>query len=140
MRNIPKCDTMFDLIHRCGVDPAKPVEVYRNLHKNCYSVKQGGLVRAHMDVVRLYDCTFKVNQRGRQRVVETGRKNVHARVCGYVSATANRNPNSVPNRIFYNPYKWNGFMQEFVRATGTTYRVVQHKALVWLSQSGVFAS
>ena len=139
MRNIPKCDTMFNLVQQSGVDPAKPVEVYRNLHKNCYSVKQGGLVRAHMDAVRLYDCTFKVNQRGRQRVVETGQKNVHARVCGYVSTSA-RNPNSVPNRILYNPYKWNGFVQEFVRATGTTYRVVQHKAIVWLSQTGVFAS
>lgn len=140
MRNIPKVKSMFSLVHECGVNAGKPVEVYRNLHKNCYSVKQGGLVRAHMDVVRLRDCTFKVNQKGRQRVLDTGCKNVHARVVGFVTTIANNNPDLVPNRVKYNPYKWEGFVEERDLPTGKVHRFVHQKQRVWLSQHGVFAS
>jgi len=28
------------------IDPLKPVHVYRNLHKKCLSVRQGGLISA----------------------------------------------------------------------------------------------
>ena len=60
------------------IDPTKKVRVYRNLHKNCFSVKQGGLVRCHADHVTLEDCKFIVSKAGQERVRDEGRKNVHA--------------------------------------------------------------
>ena len=58
------------------IDPNKRVRVYRNLHKNCFSVKQDGLVRCHADHVTLEDCKFIVSKAGQERVRDEGRKNV----------------------------------------------------------------
>ena len=35
------------------IDNTKKVRVYRNLHKDCFSVKQAGLVCCHADQVML---------------------------------------------------------------------------------------
>lgn len=63
------------------------VEVYWNLHKNRFSVRaldgrDKGIVIAHCEYVALTDATFHVQQAGRRRVIETGRKNVHAVIRG----------------------------------------------------------
>ncbi len=67
------------------IDASKRVRVYRNLHKKCVSVKQGGIVRCHATNVVLKDCKFIVSEAGQRRVREEGRKNVHAFVEGYVA-------------------------------------------------------
>ena len=69
------------------IDPNKKVRVYRNLHKNCFSVKQDGLVRCHADHVTLRDCKFIVSKAGQKRVRDEGRKNVHAFVEGVLADT-----------------------------------------------------
>lgn len=85
------------------IDPSKPVRVYRNLHKQCYSIQQGGIVKCHADKIELYKCTFKVFERGRQRVLREQRKNVHSFVVGTVcSAYSDK---SYPTTLFYDPYK-----------------------------------
>ncbi len=66
------------------IDPTKKVRVYRNLHKDCISVKQGGLVRCHATNVVLKDCKFIVSEAGQRRVRNEKKKNVHAFVEGYV--------------------------------------------------------
>lgn len=61
------------------------VWVYRNLMRTdgvWYSVMQRSLVVAHATDVALVDCRFVVREGGRQRVVATGVKNVHAYVVG----------------------------------------------------------
>ena len=71
------------------------VEVYFNLHKQCYSIRFDrstlwgttgsalkGRVIAHAQRVELKDVTCRVSQAGRQRVRETQRKNVHAFMIG----------------------------------------------------------
>lgn len=60
------------------------VQVYRNLHRKCWSVRDRKTRRVvdRTDVIILADCTFKVSEAGRQRVLATGRKNVHAFVRG----------------------------------------------------------
>lgn len=63
------------------------VRVYRNLHKNCWSVqskneKGSWIVTAHKESVFLRGVTFKVSQAGYERVLREGRKNVHAYVYG----------------------------------------------------------
>jgi len=66
------------------IDPTKKVRVYRNLHKKCVSVKQGGIVRCHAENVVLKDCKFIVSEAGQTRVRNEGKKNVHAFVEGHV--------------------------------------------------------
>lgn len=67
------------------------VFVYFNLHKKCWSIRamegnQKGRVIAHAQAVELANCTFKVSEAGRQRVLREKRKNVHAGVVGDIIA------------------------------------------------------
>lgn len=90
---------------RYKIDYSKPVKVYRNLHKGCWSIKQNGLVKAHSDEVNLFDCEFLVNEKDRQRVIKTKRKNVHAFVKGYIWDT----PFNLIKQVSYNPYVRDSF-------------------------------
>jgi hypothetical protein len=90
---------------RYYIDYSKPVKVYRNLHKGCWSVKQNGLVKAHSDEINLYDCSFLVNEKNRLKVIKEKRKNVHAFVRGYIWDT----PLNLIRQASYNPYARNSF-------------------------------
>lgn len=86
--------------------------VYRNFHRNCWSVQQHGIVVAHTNYLNLKDCKFVVRKGGRDRAIATGKKNVHAFIEGTIT-------NDIPlhdiGRIKYNPYrltKHNSFMCE----------------------------
>lgn len=61
----------------------KLFRVYRNLHKKCYSVSYNGIVIMHTTRIIADNATLFVSEAGRQRVLATGHKNVHA----YVQAT-----------------------------------------------------
>lgn len=90
-----------------------PVEVYRNLHNGMLSVRQNGLVVAHVQTIDLIDVAFKVNESGRQRVIRDKKKNVHAFVCGIplsVNWPTGANVQRAWQRITYNPYKAGAFM------------------------------
>tara|TARA_A100001388_G_C28763192_1_gene499033 strand:- start:831 stop:1229 length:399 start_codon:yes stop_codon:yes gene_type:complete len=89
------------------VDPSRKIEVYRNLHKKCWSVRQAGLVKFHCSVIGLEDCVFVVQPAGHAKVIREKRKNVHAFVRGYISD--NHSP-AVLDEIYYNPYKANTFV------------------------------
>lgn len=91
------------------LDYNKPVEVYRNLHKNCYSVRQDGLVKAHTDDICLKECSFHVNKKGRDRVRKFKRKEVHAWVKGWV-VTGVSMRGVYPRKVTYNPY----YQDEFI--------------------------
>lgn len=92
------------------------VFAYRNLHRDCWSVKalEGNLkgrVIYHAKAVTLWNCTFKVSEAGRQRVLRDQKKNVHAGVMGMLDEdTANWIPliSGVP--VTYNPYKYDSFV------------------------------
>ena len=66
------------------IDEKKSVQVYKNLHKGCWSVRQAGKVVAHLDYICLENCNFHVGKSGRDRVRKDGVKNVHAYVTGFV--------------------------------------------------------
>lgn len=112
------------------------VFVYYNLHKHCWSVKalegpNKGRVIAHKDHVNLVACTFKVSQRGRERVLRERKKNVHAGVIGYLA------PGAIPVddsciEITYNPYKYT----TFVRKVDET--CIEHAKYAFLSNRRVF--
>jgi len=105
------------------IDNTKKVRVYRNLHKDCFSVKQAGLVRCHADQVTLSDCKFIVSKAGQKRVRDEKRKNVHAFVEGFVVDTRQADEavdGSLTDEqimldqtnwghVYYNPYTCKGF-------------------------------
>lgn len=95
------------------LNPSKPVQVYRNLHKKCWSVLQDGIVKLHTDCITLKKVKFKVSQTGRQRVLQEKRKNVHAVVEGFVCSRQEFNDNSADfecDNIYYNPYQHDSFV------------------------------
>jgi len=90
------------------------VFVYYNLHKKLFSVKamegsKKGRVIAHLEKLTLWDCTFKVSEAGRQRVLREQRKNVHAGVLGIWSGKDMTIDKSV-TKVTYNPYKYKTFV------------------------------
>jgi hypothetical protein len=94
------------------IDASKPVQVYRNLHVGCLSVRQGGIVRCHVDNIVLNHATFIVSQKGRDKVRMEQKKNVHAYVRGRVTdAHICRNLLWFPwDEVRYNPYTCEHFM------------------------------
>lgn len=95
------------------------VFVYFNLHRKCFSIKalegkDKGRVVAHRDDVLLFDCTFKVSEAGRQRVLRERKKNVHAGVVGlWLDDEVNGTHDRVlryGSAITYNPYKYDSFV------------------------------
>jgi len=63
------------------IDPGRPVRVFRNWKRGCYNIRQGRFVVSAREVC-LGDVEFLVRQSGRQRMLESGRKNVHAYAVG----------------------------------------------------------
>ena len=63
------------------IDLARPVRVFRNWKRGCYSIRQGTYVLS-ASAVELGDVEFLVRESGRQRMLKTGRKNVHAYAVG----------------------------------------------------------
>lgn len=101
------------------IDPTKTVRVYRNLHKGCLSVKQGGIVKCHADNVVLRDFQCIVSQKGQENVRRLGRKEVHAYLEGFVvpaSDTFVQDRNRLFDfrftEIYYNPYKTDFWMEK----------------------------
>ena len=89
------------------------VEVYFNLHKHLFSVRQcpTGKVILHTTGVHLDKPQFVVREAGRQRVLRERKKNVHAFVRGYASYFDDWNPDILDvDVIGYNPYKFDTFV------------------------------
>ena len=65
------------------------IEVYRNLHKKCFSVRHKGKVIYHLkdnEQLSLTNVKFVVQPAGRAKVLREKRKNVHAFVRGEFNA------------------------------------------------------
>lgn len=88
------------------VDVSKPVQVYRNLNNGKISIKQGGLVVGYCDKIYLKEVEMRVSERGRQRVLLTKNKNVHATLQGKI----NEKLIEGENEMRYNPYLYPTFI------------------------------
>lgn len=84
----------------------EPVEIYWNLHRDCYSVRVKGRVVAYVDAFILTDAKFSSQKKGRMKVRQRGRKNVHAFIRGRWSDQ----PVTATTRITYNPYTDESFV------------------------------
>jgi hypothetical protein len=86
------------------------VKVYRNLRAKCWSIKQGTKVVSHQQTLVLKKVTFKVSEKGRQRVLKEKQKNVHAYVCGSWMQQEYLN-SQLMIQIKYDPYKQDTFFR-----------------------------
>ena len=84
------------------------VEVYRNLHKNCWSIRDNktGKVIQHVNDVHIKNATLVVRKAGREKVLREKRKNVHAFVRGTIESCSSWHT----EQIAYNPYKYDSFV------------------------------
>lgn len=94
------------------------IEVYRNLHKKCLSVRllegiDKGKVISHEQTVMIWMPTFVVQKAGMLKVRATNNKNVHAFIRGqWLQQFKDQLPDDVyktfdkNNMITYNPYKY----------------------------------
>jgi len=97
------------------IDPSKPVRVFKNWRRGCYSIMQNGRLKASAKQVRLIDVEFLVRESGRQRMLRQRRKNVHAyavgRLMDYAHPAESRNLDEIPGRgVYYNPYEFASFV------------------------------
>ena len=93
-----------------GIDRNKKVEVYFNLHKKCWSIRQSGASVIHADFVEIKEPQFVVQQGGNARVRREKRKNVHAFVRGYLTERVGIFPKN-QKLVTYNPYKHTSFVE-----------------------------
>lgn len=106
----PRVKTSREVIPH--INPERPVFVYRNLHKKCLSVQQDGIVRCHVDNIVLEDAEFRVGKAGQARVRKEKKKNVHARVKGYIVPRPQDILNMDWQAVHYNPYKTDEFTDQ----------------------------
>jgi hypothetical protein len=85
------------------------VMVYRNLTKNCWSIKSLNTNRVvcHAMVVFMPFATFKVSEKVRQRVLRERKKYVHA---GGIGTPKMFHKGDKFTQISYNPYKHSTFV------------------------------
>lgn len=117
--------------------PGMEVFVYRNLKNGKWSVRctQSNLVLCHAEEVQLTGCSFVVNEAGRQRVLETQEKNVHAGVVGVLEAFIAFEPSCDFDahllfelgcrELTYNPYKYTSFVDAQTEKAIETSELVQ---------------
>jgi hypothetical protein len=98
------------------IDPLKKIEVYFNLHKKTWSVRQSGRVLGHTDSIQVRNPQYVVRQGGNERVRREKKKNVHAFVRGYVVEGLPIFPRR-QKFVSYNPYKNSSFVE---RGSGDT--------------------
>ena len=117
------------------------VDVYRNLHKNTWSIRSRttGRVVDHSDNVLVRAAKFVVQPAGRNRVLQEKRKNVHAFVRGVVSplprVTTFETPCDV--QVKYNPYRADHFYEvETGEAVEQAPIVVLDTRGAWIQKTG----
>jgi hypothetical protein len=97
------------------IDIDRPVRVFRNWERGCYSIMQNGLVRASARAVRLREVEFRVREAGRRRMLDGGPRNVHAfavgRLVDFVHPDEGRELEALGGRgVHYDPHRFGTFV------------------------------
>lgn len=86
--------------------------LYRNLHSKTFSLQFKGLVIERPLFVIMEKVEFKVSVKGRQRVLEEKRKNVHAKVIAENYSIVEYIDVKDKKEIYYNPYLTPNFIDK----------------------------
>lgn len=116
----------------------KPVEIYRCLTRkgHVFSVRQNGLVVGHTSNFCIKDCEYFINKSGKDRAINTGQRNVHAYVKGYISDTDKNIVNYYTFELKYDPFSKGGFFYKVAEKTTTpvlkSYRLFTHNSKLYI--------
>lgn len=99
------------------IDYNRPVRVFKNWKLGCYNIMQSGKLLTSARQVHLSGVEFLVRESGRRRMIENGRRNIHAYAVGtlidYVHPEESRDLDKFSGRsVFYNPYKFSSFVDD----------------------------
>lgn len=113
------------------------VFVYKNVRRQNFSVRamegpDRGRVILHVEAVEVLEAEFRVSEAGRQRVLRTGQKNVHAGVVGILGKTKGAFPANGSLLAKYDPFKGPAF-------TSTSGRVLRRARAVVLVLGNAWA-
>ena len=96
------------------------VEVYFNLHKKLFSVRdcKTGRVIKHTNGITILDPKFVVRKAGRERVLRERKKTVHAFVRGELMGYGDMaHAPQLYSSVTYNPYKYSSFVNKHTEET-----------------------
>ena len=126
------------------INRSKPVLVYRNLRhgrksRPLYSVFQDERVVRRTHAIMLRNVQFIVRESGRQKVLQEGRKNVHAFAKGFVTGSAfgTNRFGRLACTVCYNPYNDGHF---FIAGGNTLASRVDGAQCVILNRHGMTAA
>jgi len=102
----------------------RPVRVFVNWRRGCYTLLQDGRLMASARQVRLADVEFRVRESGRRRMLESGRRNIHAyavgRLVDYVGPSDPRELEPLAGRrVHYDPRRFAFFVDSETEASVT---------------------
>ena len=117
------------------IDLKQKVMVYKNLHNGLFSIRQNGLVVAHVESITLYNVKFVISESGRLKVIRDKQKNVHAFISGFVTSVNNCFTIADKHAITYNPYKYDSFI--YKNGSHTVYPTLAQKVYCSVEQ-GIF--
>jgi hypothetical protein len=85
------------------------VDVYRNLNRACWSVRENRRVVDHVESIALYDVRFHVSEAAQQRAIRVGQRAVMAWASGHVIDAPLQGSST---RITFDPFDEPIFMME----------------------------
>ena len=87
------------------------VDVYYNLHKKCWSIRNKGKVISHLAELEMSNVSFRVQPGGRAKAVAEQVRNVHAFARGEIVEESEIDSETPLGReITYNPFKYESFV------------------------------
>jgi hypothetical protein len=108
------------------------VQAYKNLHRNCYSIRRRGRPVTHVRSVRLTSPIPHVSESGRLRVITRRCRSVHAWITGTVESADAEESAEGMREASYNPYRASYF---YDRETG---KPLPALSAVLLTPAGMF--
>jgi hypothetical protein len=107
-QNIKGEGNMLTIREGKQLQPGQKVKVYKNLHKDCFSIMDSktGLVVAYADRVLLEEVNFKIGSYGLKKAREEKKRNVHAFAVGHFIGQKEKKG----EKVFYNPFKYDSFV------------------------------
>lgn len=107
----------MEFLNNCPISIGQKVMVYKNLNRNCFSIKDPklGRVIGYAMSVTLRNSIFRVSMAGRNRVLRDRRRNVHAVVVGEFVCVDESIPAAANRVAYYNPYLTETFIDEHTK-------------------------
>ncbi|HDV4621012.1 TPA: hypothetical protein RIO42_005850 [Bacillus anthracis] len=97
----------MELVKDRTLTEKQKVKVYVNLNQQGrFSIVdcKSGLVVAYAENVTITNAKFHVGESGRQKILASNRKRVHAWVTGFFVAADTVQPSDLKTEVYYNPY------------------------------------